>query len=272
MDQFRPHIDLLKKEFQTRYAKNASYSLRAFARDLGLSAAMVSQVLSGKKGLSEKSALQITRKLGLKGSEAESILHHVVASHARSHSKRQAAQQTLKELKSKKESSRVLHRKELTVANSWQHYAILGLLEMQRQVKAPEWFAKKLAMNIVIVRQRLKELEELGWIEKVGASYRLSFTSAQSTFDLPSKDIQALHSGFLVKANEALYSQNVDEREFLNMTLAFRREDLEEARKSLRQFQQKFADTFYRSEDLKDCVYQFSFQFFRLDKKEFPNV
>jgi plasmid maintenance system antidote protein VapI len=50
MDIFK---DFINREFDLRSSKNGSYSLRAFARDLGISPQRLSHLLSGKKGISK---------------------------------------------------------------------------------------------------------------------------------------------------------------------------------------------------------------------------
>jgi hypothetical protein len=63
--------DLLKRELESRCGRNPRYSLRAFAKDLGLSAPRLSHVLNGRFGLSRAAAEAIADKLGLVGVEAE---------------------------------------------------------------------------------------------------------------------------------------------------------------------------------------------------------
>src|SRR5689334_9211079 len=55
---------LLQREYESRCARNSRYSLRAFARDVGLSPGGLSQVLRGRMGLSEKTASRIAERLG----------------------------------------------------------------------------------------------------------------------------------------------------------------------------------------------------------------
>lgn len=49
-------------EFEGRKSRNPGYSLRAFARDLGLAAPKLSEILRGKGGLSEASARRLVVK------------------------------------------------------------------------------------------------------------------------------------------------------------------------------------------------------------------
>ena len=73
---------ILKDELLRRIRQNPRYSLRAFARDLRLSPSRLSEVLSGKQGLSRQAAKAITERLGWRGSEAERFIDLVESQHA----------------------------------------------------------------------------------------------------------------------------------------------------------------------------------------------
>ena len=54
--------DILKKELTQRQSNNPAYSLRAFARFLEISPATLSQIISGKRGVSVKRLDHIMNK------------------------------------------------------------------------------------------------------------------------------------------------------------------------------------------------------------------
>ena len=55
----------LRTEFSARRQRNARYSLRAFARFLGVDHATLSQILRGRRSLSPRMATRLGRRLGL---------------------------------------------------------------------------------------------------------------------------------------------------------------------------------------------------------------
>src|SRR4051812_3874208 len=80
---FNSVSDFLAHELDSRQQRNSNYSLRAFARDLGVSASRLSEILNSTGGLSEKTALAVALKLKLKPSEKKYWLDLVLASSAR---------------------------------------------------------------------------------------------------------------------------------------------------------------------------------------------
>ncbi len=55
----------LEEELLTRKTRNAAYSQRAFARDLGVTQPLLSAVLAGKKNLSKEQVKNIIDKLNV---------------------------------------------------------------------------------------------------------------------------------------------------------------------------------------------------------------
>lgn len=70
---------LLNDDFMARTTTNHSYSLRAYARDLGLSPAFLSEVLRGRKVLSVPKSKMVFTKLGFDESEIEYVKNLVIA-------------------------------------------------------------------------------------------------------------------------------------------------------------------------------------------------
>ena len=64
------YIDILKNDYSARSSLNHSYSLRAYARDLGISSSMLSELFNYRRKLSTKKAEQILKRINLSEREA----------------------------------------------------------------------------------------------------------------------------------------------------------------------------------------------------------
>ncbi len=89
----------LKLELEQRLSLNPRYSLRAFARDLGISPSRLSHVLKGKFGLSESAGEGIAAKLGLNATETGAFVNSISAQHGRSGIRRETARRRLESLR-----------------------------------------------------------------------------------------------------------------------------------------------------------------------------
>lgn len=82
---------LLNDDFMARTTSNHSYSLRAYARDLGVSPAFLSEVLRGRKVLSVPKSKMVFTKLGFEDSELEYIKNLVIAAGSTNPTEQQSA-------------------------------------------------------------------------------------------------------------------------------------------------------------------------------------
>ena len=262
------HIRYLSAELERRVRKNAQYSLRSFARDLSITSSWLSEVLNGKKGMSAEKAQGLCYDLGLSSVEGKLFQLSVRASHSRSAKDRTLAQQELKKFRAGKSSLKKLTSEEFQPLSDWYYLALLELTELPECLHTPEWFAKKMNLPLRLIQSALKQLQDKGHLKFESGQFVASHTESVTTFDIPSETIKNHHRQMMDQARLALQEQPVQQRDFLNMTLAFESDRAEEAQKVLRKFQQEFAKQFYPQDaDSKNSVYQLSMQFFRLDKK-----
>ncbi len=263
------HLVILRNEFERRVTRNKSYSLRAYARDLGFSPAALSSVLNLKKGLSEKKASEITARLGLSKKEKEFFVLSVISQHSRSSLKRKNALEKVKQERLRQARISKIESGDFASLQSWYSLALLEMMELPSCTHKLEWFAKKLALNSIIVKGALERLAKAGLVSFKNGKYRPLTTESVTEVDVPSQAIKKFHAELLKKAEAALFFDPVLEREFLNMTVAFPSTEIEEAKQVIREFQEAFAQRFYHDTlHKKDSVYQLSLQFFRIDKKE----
>ena len=59
------YLKLIKQVYTERKTRNKKYSLRAFARDLDIPVSSLSELLSGKSGISKERAIKVADKLNL---------------------------------------------------------------------------------------------------------------------------------------------------------------------------------------------------------------
>lgn len=98
----------LRDELSRRQARNARYSLRSFARDLGLAPPRLSDILRGRYGLSGAAAAELAVKLRMTEREAARLRDLAEAEHGRSRLARENARQRLQ-----------LERSEESISLTW---------------------------------------------------------------------------------------------------------------------------------------------------------
>jgi plasmid maintenance system antidote protein VapI len=91
MDTELSYRDVLRIELETRLARNSRYSLRAFARHLGLSSGRLSEILAGKQNISAEWADRIADALKWTDSKRAHFRALVDASQKRSRQRKEVA-------------------------------------------------------------------------------------------------------------------------------------------------------------------------------------
>jgi uncharacterized protein (TIGR02147 family) len=258
------HLSILQAELKIRRERNSAYSLRSFGRDLGLAPSALSSLLSGKKGLSEKKAASIAKKIGLGEAEQEMFLLSARARHARRKAARAGAEAEL----ANRRSSHQIEEREIALAQNWYHQTILELTELKDCAHSIEWFAGRLGLSLAETRAGIERLQKLGWLTREKGQYKAKWTTTTASSEIPSQAIKGFHRQILAKADQAILRQDLAAREFQSTTIAFDTRKLKDAKKAIRDFQQKFSQEFYLASKTKNSVYQISIQFFRLDEEE----
>jgi len=88
--------ELIRDEFNRRRAREPFYSLRGYAKDLGLKHSHLSLLFRGRRGLSKHSALGVAYALGLRTFAAKRFCFLVSAQSGRSREERNLAKMGLR--------------------------------------------------------------------------------------------------------------------------------------------------------------------------------
>jgi uncharacterized protein (TIGR02147 family) len=264
---FNQHYDyrqLLRDTLIERCNSNPRYSLRAFARDLKLSPARLSEILHGKKGLSRGAAAEVAGRLGLQSAETERFCNLVDSAHARSPVARKLAKERLTaELQNS--TALNLQMDTFRIVSDWYHFAITQLMQLKDFKSDENWIAQRLGIDSLTVKAALERMERLQMIEKVRGRYRPVNDFIHSPDGVPSEALRKFQKQFLEKAIQALSVQSVDERDFTTLVMPIDTDKIPLAKKRIRKFRQDLCDELSEGKNL-DQVYALSVQFYRLSQ------
>ena len=256
--------DILISTYEKRVAKNPSYSLRAFARDLQVSPAHLSQVVRGKEGFSRKSAKKIAEKIYENSDEVERFCNLVESQHSRSWAGREAALKNLNELWMQK-------KKKLTVADfskvmDWYHLAVLHLTDLKNFRSDTVWIADYLGITLQQAESAIQQLKELkllldgptGLVRVHGA-----FIHSQH---VPRPVLREYHRQVIEKALFSIEGQSIDHRFLTSMTFGASEENLNEMKECMKRFLADIERISYKSDKAmdKENLYCLSLQLFDL--------
>lgn len=261
---------ILRQELVARCRSNPRYSLRAFARDLDISPSRLSEILSGKHGLSRSRAEVIGKRLGMNNDEAQCFRDLVLSQHPRSKILREAARERLASIQ-QPPAYLELSLDAFRLIGDWYHLAIIELFHIKDFNVSASSIARALGINTDEARDALERLVRIGLISRDGSKFRVNSRDNRTTSDVPSAAIRQAHEQLLRKAIEALYAQTVDERDFGCIEMAFDPARMAEAKEAIRRFRRDF-DKKFGHDASAAAVFCFATQFFRLSTEGISDV
>lgn len=233
----------LHEVLDLRKQRNARYSLRAFARDLGISPGRLSDFLSGRR-LPGK---QICQRMivALKMSEAEKAKFLHLISRNKDSSKSHRGTYTLRE-------------DEFSLIADWEHFALLMLMGTTGHKNDPKWMAEKLQTSELKIQNALERMERLNLIKiNKGRVERLKHKVA-TTNDIPSTVLRESHRQILEHAMLSLQNDDISLRDITSITIPADPAKIAIAKEHIRKFRKKMARLM--SGDKKTEVYNLNIQ------------
>lgn len=254
--------EFLKGKLGDRMSKNPGYSLRAFARDLHLESAQLSDVLNGRYGISKNNAIKIAERLSIQGLERDLFVSSVESFHARSKIVREQASKKLADLEALNNTDGQITLDTFKVISDWYHFAIVALTGVDEFESKSSWIAKRLGVQVELVDQAIERLLRLGILKCENEKWVATEDFFLNATGVPSEASQKFHRQLLEKAIQALSLQTVDERDCANMVFAFDFNEMEDARNEIKAFRRRFVKKYGQGKNTH--VYCFGTTFYRI--------
>lgn len=245
---------ILKEELRERQKRNELYSLRAFARSLKISPTMLSQILQGKRSITQQTATKIADALPLSQEDRRKFLKSIFLS--------RDLTQSSNEWQSHFVDVQV---DDFQFVADPVHLAILALEAIHGSRWNAEWIASQLDIEKADAQEAMTRLLNLDLvqIEPDGQSFKQKTPPIRMRS--PQKAIQAHHVNTLKKALDSLLNDPAEDREFNVITMAISKKKLEMARELTQRYLENIHSLLDDKEE-KDRVYTIALQIFPVSK------
>lgn len=240
-------VKLLKAELRNRAKKNPSYSLRSFAKYLGISSSYLSKILNETRPLTNRMQLRFSETLGL----SPKIMESLIADNALN----------------KQSLFNFISEGEFEVISEWYHFAILELVEIRKFKEDPAWIGKRLGIDQHLAAEALDRLMRLHFLKR-NSRDRITLSRANNTTlgaKLSCSAHQLQQTQFLHKAIDAMKLTPIEKRSQTSLTIAIPQNKLPLATEMINNFRREFNRVMSDSVS-KDEVYQLVLSFFPLTK------
>lgn len=245
-------VEYLRAELVQRCKRNPKYSMRAFAKTLGVESSFLSKILNGKRRLTEKSIERFSLKLGL---SPEKMNKFIPVSSSLS--------------KEKQIEYKKLGLMEFEVISEWYYFAILELVQVKDFKASPQWIAKMLGLTVYQAKHALDILLQLNYL-KLENGQLVNVSGSHTTIgpQATAAAFQKQQKQILDLAAQALMEIPFELRSQTSMTMAIPTHKLEQAREIIKDFRRRLNAVMQDDTDSNayDSVYQLSVSFFPLTK------
>ncbi|MFY7993382.1 MAG: TIGR02147 family protein [Bacteriovoracaceae bacterium] len=235
----------LNEEFAKRAKKNPQYSIRSFAQHLQVESSSLSQIMSGKRKLTDKMCERLGSRLGFGPIKMRTLTR------------------SFSPARDSFENFAKLQEDTFKVISDWHYYSILELTYCDEFKGNARWISRVLGLSFattIDAVERLKRLQYLEitpegkWVDKLGDTNNLGNEFKTPAFTEHQRQI-------LTKAVEALDKIPYSDRVQSSMTVAASKEKVVEAKQMILNFIEELND-FLRSGNARDEVYNISVSLF----------
>lgn len=218
-------LNALKSEYDVKSRANSAYSIRAFARDLGVSHTLLVLIFKGERAITEKFCRKVLTHAKISPETAEILSLGIKL-----------------EL-SDEEKIEKLSLNQAAMMSDWIHYAILSLLSIEGFRWEVQWVAERLGISKAKADLCMKRIEELGIVEEtsdgryIQKSTRIVVDNEQA-FDAGKK----FNMGMLKKAKESMTNCEFSHRSVTSTTFTLNPKYLPFAMEEIKRFRRKLSD------------------------------
>lgn len=261
----------LREELSRRIENNPRYSLRSFAKALNVEPGALSQILLGKRFLSEKMIERLLKRIELTPEERSEFIHSVAMARKKHGLVRASPglHQVLAEptKPGSETEARDLTMDQFRVISDWYHFAILEMTRVKGFKPDARWISKRLGISAMEAKLALQRLIELELVENIQG--RLIKT--QDNFNTLDKSKTSTwhrrrQKQVLEKSLQSLENDPIEKRVHASVTFAIDPAKVTDARNRIQQF--IWDMTSYMTQENQKSVYEMTVNLFPLEKGE----
>ena len=243
---------LLQQEFESRKRRNASYSLRAFARDLGVDSGRLSKILKAQRPVSCELMQQFAERLGLSDQHLNDL---------QSYGKYDCA---FKGFSSDLEMD-LLGQDTFAVIQDWRHYAVLELIKLSDFKPELTYVSNKLGCSASEAGDIVSRLIAVKLLVVDESGHWVDLTEGQSThvqgFNLTTLAHKNYQKDVLSQAMQAMDKTDISLRDQSTMMMATSPKKIALAKQLMKSFRRSLCE-FLEDEEDKSAVYHLSLSLF----------
>ena len=241
----------LQEELVLRCKRNPSYSLRSFAKAIGVSPSFLSKIFNGQRRITDQVFEKIATNLNLEPAIRSAFVEEEKSS--------SDSEMTLRDLQ----------LEYFKIISDWYHYALIELTNLDGFHNSPEWISSKLGISVNQTKSAIDRLLNLELLEiKNGQLRPTSGGNTTTKNDFTDLAFKKMQDDLLKKAIQSLWDEDMSKRDHTSICMAIHPDDIPEVKKRLTKTRRDICKYLERPQTKKPTqVYNLSLSFFALSKE-----
>lgn len=221
------YLKKIREDFERRTRLRKGFSLRAYARLLGVEAPSLSKILKGQRQIPKNKVRAVVDKLNLSPREQNQFLL----------SNERAAKRISLAKEDRYQLSSELH---FNIIAEWEHYAVLSLIETEGFQYDFEWISKRLNISALRAQICIENLIQSGLLCLKEGNLALTNGFFSTTEDIPSAALRKARHQDLEGAARSIDEVSVALRDLSACTMTLNPENLSKLKEFIRNFRKQF--------------------------------
>jgi uncharacterized protein (TIGR02147 family) len=240
-------VQHLEKEYQRRQAANQGYSLRAFARDVGVDQSALSKVLARKRILTDEIIQRIASNLRLSSAQTRKFLNQSSA----------VTQPAYVDLEYDR----------FVAVSDWYHDSLLELIDTVDFEPCTKWISGRLGVRETQIKGAVRRLIKLDLLEISSTGEWIDKSKINSIHpkDISPIALRNYQKQILANSHKAIDSLKLEQRSHTSVTFSGSAEQIEKAKKVIEKCRRDVAEIL-RSSETKTDVFQIQISLFPVTK------
>lgn len=261
------HINCLNQEYQRRRLRNPGYTFSALARDIDISRAALSEILSGRRTLSYKTCQKLFATISWSHQKKKEFLYSAAKATILAEKKR--IHPEFKRVLSDKESilfePKKIEQDDFNLISQWYYTAILELTFTAKFKKTDsKIIASRLGLSKQTAQKSINTLISKGYLaEKDGYIYKTHKKLSLANTEKTTQSLIRHQEQILMKARLKLKNVPIEQRSNSSMAMAIDPKNIPLAKKEIRLFLHRMSELLENGN--QQNVYQLNVNLFSLE-------
>ncbi|MBT5095945.1 MAG: TIGR02147 family protein [Halobacteriovoraceae bacterium] len=245
----------IREEYSQKRSLDKSFSIRNFAKVLGVTSGRLSELMSGKRNFSEKMGVRISRALAYDPQTEERFVESIRKAKQQRKSKNLILENTRPEADNEYMQ---LSEDTYKMLSEWYYFGILNLISVEGFKFDSLWISRRLGISVVEVQSAVDRMKRLGVLREIDGTLKRTRRKLRSSTDIESRAIKLSHRQKLQHSIVALEKVPVELRDITSMTFPTNKEKMGQAKKLITEFRRGLTQLLEKGEC--DEVYSLNIQ------------